>query len=131
MKRIGLIGALAFALLGSSALASPPIIGPPISSAAAESCHVLAAAPANLLSVSGYAGQAEFILVFNAVTAPSDGAVVPTVWAYVPAAGSWSINYGGPSAAYFGTGVVVCASSTGPFTKTAIATNNAFSGMVQ
>jgi len=102
----------------------------PVVSSAAEACHVLKAAAGNLYSVSGYAGVAAWIMVFNATSAPADGAVTPIIWAYVPVAGSWSINYSTFPAA-FSTGITVCASSTGPLTKTAVSTNNVFSGNVQ
>ena len=102
----------------------------PVASSAAESCHVLKASAGNLYGVSGYVGAATFVMVFNATTAPADGAVTPVVWAYIPAAGSWSIAYG-TIPATFSTGITVCDSSTRPLTKTAVSTNNVFSGYVQ
>ena len=102
----------------------------PVVSASAESCHVLKASAGNLYSVSGYVGAAAWLMVFNTMTAPGDGAVTPTVWAYAPGAGSWAISYGSIPAV-FSTGITVCASSTGPLTKTAYSTNTVFSGNVQ
>lgn len=101
-----------------------------VASAAAEACHVLKAGPGELYGVSGYAGAASFIMVFDATSAPGDGAVTPKVWQYVGAAGPWSIYYGN-NPGDFATGITVCASSTGPLTKTAISTNNVFSGVIQ
>jgi hypothetical protein len=102
----------------------------PSASTTAEACRVLKNGTGNLYGVSGYAGQAQFIMVFNSPTIPADGAVTPATWAYVPQAGSWSIDYD-VIPARMSTGITVCASTTGPLTKTAIATNNVFSGRVQ
>lgn len=103
---------------------------PIVSSSSAESCHVLKASAGLLWGVSGYMGAAGWIMVFDAASAPSDGAVTPVVWDYVSAAGAWYISYG-TSPASFTTGITVCASSTGPLSKTGVATNNVFSGLVQ
>jgi hypothetical protein len=102
----------------------------PVSSTAAEACHVLKNSPGNLYSISGTIGAAGWIMVFNATSAPGDGAVTPVAWAQPQAAGSWSMSWGA-APAYFSTGIVVCASSTGPFTKTAYSTNTVFSGQVK
>ncbi len=102
----------------------------PIASTAAEACHVMKASGGNLYSASGYIGAAGFIMVFNATSAPADGAVTPVAWLYAAAAGSWSLNYG-LMPAVFSTGITICASSTGPLTKTAYSTNTVFSGNVQ
>lgn len=102
----------------------------PVPSTAAEACRVFKASAGNVYSVSGYTGAAAWIMLFNATSAPVDGAVTPNVWAYAPAAGSFSINYGSLPA-YFSVGATACISSTGPLTKTAVATNNVLSGRVQ
>lgn len=102
----------------------------PTSSTSAEACHVMKASAGNLYSTSGYIGAAGFIMVFNATSAPADGAVTPTTWAYAPAAGSWSIDYGAIPQA-MSTGITVCASSTGPLTKTAYSTNTVFAARVK
>lgn len=101
----------------------------PVVSTTTESCHVLKASAGNLYSVSGYVSAAEFIMIFDATSAPTDGAVTPKVFGYAAAAGPFSIAYG-TIPAVFATGITVCASSTGPFTKTA-ASVAAFSGNVQ
>lgn len=102
----------------------------PTPSASAESCHTYKITAGNGYSFSGYVGAAAWIMLFDATTPPGDGAVTPAVWAYAPAAGSWSISYGSIPAR-FSTGIVACASSTGPLTKTAFATNTVFSGRFQ
>jgi hypothetical protein len=100
-------------------------------STSAESCRVLKAGSGNLYSVGGYASAAGFAMVFNATSAPADGAVTPYLPAiYVPTAGTWSADFG-TIPAVLSTGITVCFSSTGPFTKTAFATNNVLSGRVQ
>lgn len=101
-------------------------------STAAEACHVFKASAGNLYGVSGLIGAAGYIMVFDASSAPADGAVTPKVWAQIttPSGGAWSINYGDIPAA-MATGITVCASSTGPLTKTAYSTNTVFSGRFQ
>lgn len=107
----------------------PP--GPkPTASTAAESCHVFKASPGLVYSLGGYVGQAGYIMVFDAAAAPADGAVTPKAWGYAGAAGNWSASYGA-AGAWFAAGVTVCDSSTGPLSKTAVSTNNVFSGVVQ
>jgi hypothetical protein len=102
----------------------------PAASSSAEACHVFKASAGTAYSLSGYIGAAGFIMVFDAASAPSDGAVTPKVWAYAAAAGTWSMDFGVMPAA-FSTGIVVCASSTGPLSKTAYSTNTVFSGRVK
>jgi hypothetical protein len=102
----------------------------PAASTSAEACHVFKASAGNVYSLSGYVDGAAFIMVFNATSAPADGAVTPVVWAYAAVAGTWSLDYGAIPAA-FSTGVTVCRSSTGPLTKTAVSTNTVFAGRVK
>lgn len=94
----------------------------PIAGAAVASNSVLSAAPAALVSASVVAGaSAGFMLIFDAVAAPADGAVTPK-YCYPVAANAavstppWLVP---PS---FSTGIVVVFSTTGCFTKTASAT---------
>lgn len=109
---------------------TPTAVAPSTASSVAESCHVYKASAGTVYSVSGYTGAAAWIMLFNATAAPADGAVTPIAWAYAPAAGSWSINYG-VNPASFSAGVTACNSSTGPLTKTAVSTNVVFAGQVQ
>jgi hypothetical protein len=105
-------------------------VAPSTASSAAEACHVYKASAGTIYSLSGYAGVAGWIMVFNLTAAPSDGAVTPVAWNYIAAAGAWSISYG-VTPATMSTGVVACLSSTGPLTKTAASTNTVFAGQVQ
>lgn len=118
------------ATCGANGGSTPSAPIAPSASAAAESCHVYKAGAGTAFSLSGYLGAAAFILVFDSATAPADGAVTPKAWAYAPAQGNWSMNYSGAPAA-FANGITACASSSGPLTKTAVSTNNVFSGIVQ
>lgn len=103
----------------------------PAASSSAEACHVFKASGGNLYSASGYVGAAPaWIMVFNATSAPADGAVTPVTWAYAPVIGSWFINYG-DNPAVMTTGITICASSTGPLSKTAVSTNTVFAGRVK
>ncbi len=97
----------------------------PVFSTALESCHVLKNAPGNLywLTVTTQAVNV-VIQVFNATSAPSDGAVTP-VWSQpIVSNGTFGGNtWSWPIPVAVTTGIVVCASSaTTPFTKTASAT---------
>jgi hypothetical protein len=103
----------------------------PTASSLAESCHVFKNSSGNLYGASGYIGAAGFIMIFNASSAPSDGAVTPKAWAYAPQAGSWSMSWQQTAPAYMSSGIVICASSTGPLTKTAYSTNTVFSAQFE
>lgn len=131
VKKLLAASCAALALVGGQARAdNAPQSAPPVTgSASAEACHTYKSGnPATVDTLSGYVGAAAFVMVFNAASAPNDGAVTPVAWAYLSAAGNWSMAYGG---AYFGSGVTVCASSTGPLTKTAYSTNTVFGGQVR
>ncbi len=90
-----------------------------VMSIALEASHVLKASAGKLhgLSVFNSSGSAQFILIMDANALPADG---PVTLLYPPvpiAAGSiLAIDFPRPVAA--GTGIVVCNSSTGTFTKT-------------
>jgi len=70
------------------------------------SAGLVADSAGNLYGVSGYIGAAGFIMLFNSTTVPSNGSVTPVAWAYVPAAGSWSMDWGN-TPQYFSTGISV------------------------
>lgn len=95
-----------------------------VRSASSESSHVLKAGPGNLYSVNA-TGATGYLMVFDATSAPADGAVTPVIC--VPAGSSVSYLPGPP--AYFSTGIVAVLSSTGCFTKTA--TNGFIFGLVK
>ena len=95
---------------------------PFVSSTVAESCHVFATRPVNLYSyLVSNAATAGWIMVFDAAAAPADGTVSPTLPAQnVASNGTGQLSTFQPVA--FGTGLVICYSTTGPFSKTASAT---------
>jgi hypothetical protein len=105
----------------------------PIVSAAVEAAHILKNSPGNFYSLSVTAGaSAGFVLVFNAVSAPADGAVTPIECVAVAANGTATIPSSGtfnPPVRYT-TGITAVFSTTGCFTKTASATAF-FTGKVQ
>jgi len=69
-------------------------------------------------------------MVFDATSAPADGAVTPKECAVAPANATTFIDYGGGPPESFATGITAVFSSTGCFTKTASATAF-FHGTVQ
>lgn len=103
----------------------------PVVSTAAEGSHVLKASAGNLYGVYATVGaSAGYLMVFNATSAPADGAVTPLVCVPVAANQVTSFSFPGGVPARFGTGITAVFSTTGCFTKTISAT--AFiSGMVQ
>lgn len=93
----------------------------PISTPALASDLVVKAVPANLWSfeVSNATAAAWWILIFDAITAPVDGAVVP-VKCYAMPAGTTNFSASfSPMPIQFRIGVVISNSTTGCFTKTA------------
>lgn len=100
-------------------------------SAAAEGSHVFCdatgtppvrKAPCSLRSLYVTTGAvAGYLMVFNAVSAPADGAVTPQVCVYVPALMTVSYDFGETAEAY-ATGLTAVFSTTGCFTKTVSAT---------
>lgn len=108
-------------------------IAPSTAVAAAESCRVLQASAANLYKVTvAIAATTGYVMIFNATSAPGDGAVSPA-WPAIrvvsDGTSGWAdISFNPPLR--LGTGATVCFSSTGPFTKTASATA-AIGGLVK
>lgn len=107
-------------------------------SAAAESSHVLCDATGStakkapcfmrtLYVTSGAA--AGYLLTFDAVSAPANGAVLPRECVVVPAFTTIGVDFGTTSEPYV-TGLTAVFSTTGCFTKTASATAF-FKGRVQ
>lgn len=94
-----------------------------IVSAAAESNHVLKGSAGNLYGVYVTTGAtAGYLLVFNATSAPVDGAVTPSECLWAPANSTTFLNFNPGPPAIFSTGITAVFSSTGCFTKTASAT---------
>lgn len=92
-------------------------------SASAEGSHVLKASAGNLYSIYVTTGvTAGYLMVFNATSAPVDGAVTPNQCVWAPANATTSVNYGSGPPGVYSTGITAVFSSTGCFTKTASAT---------
>lgn len=117
-------------VINPTALAADGIVTVP--STTTESSHVLKASAGNLYGwCATTGGTAGFVMLFNATSAPGDGAVTPAEAPTQIAANSTVCrSFGpGPPEAY-STGITIVFSSTGPFTKTASATA-AFDGRVK
>lgn len=118
-----------------------PVAGPPPSSSssvgitpvvstAAEANHVLKNSPGNLYGVViTTGGTAGYLLLFDATSAPSDGAVSPIYCVNTPANTTTGLSFAA-APAVFATGITASFSSTGCFTKTASATAT-FAGQVK
>lgn len=92
----------------------------PVVSGSLESGHVLKASAGNLYRLTVTSSISGYILVFNSITVPADGAVTPQMCRVVNA-GSTEIDHTAiPDR--FATGISVAFSTTGCFTKTASAT---------
>lgn len=110
-----------------------PVAVATVASTALEACHVLKASAGGLITLTAEIGATSgYLLVFDASSAPADGAVTPIWWREISSNGtngglsaSWGVS---PISAT--TGITACFSTTGPFTKTASATA-AFSAQVQ
>jgi hypothetical protein len=72
----------------------------------------------NVSADSTLSAAAWWIMIYNATTAPVDGAVTPAR-CYAMASGSTSFSAAFPAGLPFGTGIVIGVSTTGCFTKTA------------
>jgi len=102
-----------------------------IASTALEASHVLKASAGSLSTLSVTTSSAAgYLLLFNATTAPADGAVTPAAcFGSIPAGVTFSLAW--PSASLsFSTGITAVFSTTGCLTKTSSATAY-FSGQVQ
>lgn len=94
-----------------------------LQSASAESSHVFKATAGNLYDLYVTIGAtAGFLMVFDAASAPTDGAVTPKDCIQVPASTTQSLFTGGTGPEVYSTGIVAVFSTTGCFTKTASAT---------
>lgn len=106
----------------------------PVVSASAESSHVLKSSAGNLYSVYAVnlTATSGFLQVFNATSAPTDGAVTPIECIQLPPLATSSINYGSAPPARFSTGIVaVVSSATTCFTKTTGTITAFIHGVVQ
>lgn len=101
-----------------------------ITSAAVESNHVFKGSAGNGYRYAITTGaSAGFLMLFNATTAPADGAVTPVICRAVAANTSLEVNHSGMPDV-FSTGITGVFSTTGCFTKTASATAE-FEGQVK
>lgn len=102
-----------------------------VTSAALEGSHVLLSGPGTLWDLDVVIGAVSgWLMLFDAVSAPADGAVVPALWVPIYSDGtqgyyqrSWRKGRA------FATGITAVYSSTGPLVKTVSATA-LFSGLV-
>jgi hypothetical protein len=101
----------------------------PVVSAAAEASKVFKASAGNLYAYQVTTGAAAgFVMIFDATSAPADGAVTPVKCVAVAANSTVGVSMEPPEA--FSTGITAVFSTTGCFTKTASATAM-FSGDVK
>ena len=101
----------------------------PVVSSAAEASKVFKASAGNLYAYQVTTGAAAgYVMIFNATSAPVDGAVTPVKCVAVPAGATVGVTVTPPEA--FSTGITAVFSTTGCFTKTASATAM-FSGDVK
>ncbi len=101
----------------------------PVVSGAAESNHVFKASAGNLYAYQVTTGAAAgYVLIFDATSAPADGAVTPKKCVAVAANSTVGVGMNPPEA--YATGITAVFSTTGCFTKTASATAT-FSGDVK
>ncbi len=101
----------------------------PVRSTSAESAKVFKSSAGNLYAYQVTTGaSAGYVLLFNATSAPIDGAVTPVKCVSVAANSTVGVSMNPPE--YFSTGITAVFSTTGCFTKTASATAM-FSGDVK
>ncbi len=133
MKR--LILGLCLALLALPASAQQLNVSvTPIVSAAAEASHVMKASPGRVYSVyaTNITTTAGFLVLLNATSLPSDGAILPLACIPLPASGAASINYIPTPAGQYSTGIVAAATSASTcFTLTTGTITAFFSGTIQ
>jgi len=112
-------GTAAFALAPSSASAAA--IAPAVSTAV-EGSRVFKASAGNLYRIALTTGaSAGFLMVFDATSAPADGAVTPTLCRAIAANTSLEVDHAVAPDRY-ATGITAVFSTTGCFTKTVSAT---------
>ena len=76
-------------------------------------------APGCLLAVyATTSGSAGYLMVFNSLTVPADGAVTPRNCVYIPATTTIGLDFAPQPPEWYSTGITVAFSTTGCFTKT-------------
>lgn len=121
MKRICWILAALAVIAGGANAQQPGSV--PVISGSAESSHVISSAPGFL--VDAYVtpqSTAGFLMLFNATSAPADGAVTPQDCIAIQASVTQSVFTINTPPEWFSTGITAVFSTTGCFTKTASAT---------
>lgn len=128
MKRIAALALLGF-LWSAPVLAQTQCVVPagnpatPVESAAAEGSHILKSSPGCLLAIYATPGAtAGFLMVFNSLTVPADGAVTPVNCIQIPANTTISANWAPQPPEWYSNGIVAVFSTTGCFSKTISAT---------
>lgn len=86
-------------------------------STALEPSKVIKASAGSLVNLTAFSNAAGYILVMNSTTVPADGAVT-LLYPPVPIAANQTIALDFPAPLVASTGIAVCISSTGSFTKT-------------
>jgi hypothetical protein len=96
---------------------------PPVShvqTSAAGSSLVAKNSPGTLVRIDGSLATGAFVMLFDATTAPADGAVTPLkCWGPYTGAQGFTITWGVGPMLSMATGITIVSSSTGCFTKTA------------
>lgn len=90
-----------------------------VATSALASSLVLKAGAGSLYSIDCCPTLNGFLMLFDATSAPADGAVTPKWVLPMVAANGFALAFNAPMT--FSTGIVAVFSSTGPFTKTASA----------
>lgn len=88
-----------------------------VRSTALEASHVLKASAGSLVSLTIYDSAAEYILIMNSATVPANGAVT-LLYPPIKMAADSTVMVTFPAPLDATTGISVCNSSTGSFTKT-------------
>lgn len=121
----GTVGSPATAALSNINLPSPSVSAGiiPTSTSILSANQIIKAAPGNLFSFevaadSTLSGAAWWVMIYNSVSAPADGAVTPSKCYAMP---SGTTNYKAefPFPPFFSSGITISVSTTGCFTKTA------------
>lgn len=94
----------------------------PVKSATGEASHIFKSSAGVLYGFSVTSGaSAGYVLVYNATSAPGDGAVTPAACYAVPASSTVGVAYT-PLPLNFTTGITLVFSTTGCFMQTSSAT---------
>lgn len=126
-----LLSSLTGAMAQTNCMVPSAFPATPIVSAAAESNRVLKASPGCLLAIYVTSGaSAGFLMTFNSITVPADGASqTPINCVAVPANSSVGLNFAPQPPEFYSIGIAIAFSTTGCHTKTA--SNAFFHALVQ